>query len=46
MNIEVSGITVNAINTVEDGSAVATSNIIIKPVQVIDSSSQASEKVQ
>jgi len=45
MNIEVSGITVNAINTVEDGSAVATSNIIINPAQVIDSSSQASDKV-
>ncbi len=45
MNIDVSGITVSAINTVEGGSAVATSNIIINPVQVIDGSSQASEKI-
>lgn len=35
LNVEVSGITVNAINTVEGGSAVATSNIIIEPVQTI-----------
>ncbi len=35
MNIEVTGITVSAINTVEGGSAVANSNIVIKPVQII-----------
>ncbi len=35
LNVEVSGITVNAINTMEGGSAVATSNIIIEPVQTI-----------
>ncbi|HOV81300.1 MAG TPA: hypothetical protein PLQ01_01320 [Methanothrix sp.] len=35
LNIDVHGITVSAINTVEGGSATATSNIIIKPVQMI-----------
>jgi len=35
LNVEVSGIIVNAINTVEGGSAVATSNIVIEPVQTI-----------
>ncbi|MFB3766195.1 MAG: hypothetical protein ACE14P_13245 [Methanotrichaceae archaeon] len=45
MSIDVSGITVSAINTVEGGSAVATSNIVITPVQVIENPSQASEKV-
>ncbi|HNX39749.1 MAG TPA: hypothetical protein PKK11_04135 [Methanothrix sp.] len=35
LNIDVQGITVSAVNTVEGGSAVATSNIIIKPVQMI-----------
>ena len=34
MNIDVSGISVTALNTVEGGSAVATSNIIIRPVQI------------
>jgi hypothetical protein len=36
MNINVNGITVSAINTVEGGSAVATSNIVIKPVQILN----------
>ena len=35
LNIDVSGISVSAINTVQGGSAVATSNIMIKPVQII-----------
>ena len=35
LDIDVHGITVSAVNTVEGGSAVATSNIIIKPVQMI-----------
>ncbi|NPV62105.1 MAG: hypothetical protein HPY61_05645 [Methanotrichaceae archaeon] len=46
MDIDVSGITVTAINTVPDGSAVATSNIIIKPVQIIESPSEAAEKLR
>ncbi len=46
MNIDVSGITINAINTVEGGSAVATSNIIIKPVQVIICPSEVEEKLK
>jgi hypothetical protein len=35
MNIDVSGISANAVNTAEGGSAVVNNNIIIKPVQVI-----------
>jgi hypothetical protein len=35
LNIDVSGISVSALNTVEGGSAVATSNIIIEPVQIL-----------
>jgi hypothetical protein len=46
MNIEVSGITVSAINTVEGGSAVANSNIIIKPVQIITVPSEVGEKLK
>jgi hypothetical protein len=46
MNIDVSGISVSAINTVEDGSAVATSNIIIKPVQIIECPSEVDEKLK
>lgn len=46
MNIDVSGITVSAINTVQGGSAVATSNIIIKPVQIIVSPNEVDEKLR
>lgn len=46
MNIEVSGISVSALNTVEGGSAVATSNIIIRPVQIIISPSEVEEKLK
>ncbi|VVB66956.1 Uncharacterised protein [uncultured archaeon] len=46
MDIDVSGVSVSAINTQEGGSAVATSNIIIKPVQVIVCPSQATEKLK
>lgn len=46
MNIDVSGITVSAINTVAGGSAVATSNIIIKPVQMIIYPSEVDEKLK
>jgi hypothetical protein len=46
MNIDVSGVTVSAINTVEGGSAVATSNIIIKPVQLIIYHPEVEEKLR
>ena len=46
MDIDVSGITVSAINTVQGGSAVATSNIVIKPVQVIVYPSEVEEKLK
>ncbi len=46
MNIEVSGISVSAINTVEGGSAVANSNIIIKPVQIINAPAEVDEKLK
>jgi len=46
MDIDVSGITVSAINTVAGGSAVATSNIIIKPVQIIVSPSEVEERLK
>lgn len=46
LNVDVSGITVSAINTVEGGSAVATSNIIIKPVQVIVCPPEVAEKLE
>ncbi len=46
MNIDVSGVAVSAINTVAGGSAVATSNIIIKPVQMIIYPSEVDEKLK
>jgi hypothetical protein len=46
LNIDVSGIDVKAINTVEGGSAVATSNIIIKPVQIINCPAEVQEKLK
>jgi hypothetical protein len=46
LNIDVSGIDVKAINTVEGGSAVATSNIIIKPVQIINCPAEVEEKLK
>ena len=46
LNIDVSGISVRAINTVQGGSAVATSNIIIKPVQIIICPSEVAEKLK
>jgi len=46
LNIDVSGISVRAINTVQGGSAVATSNIIIKPVQIIVCPSEVAEKLR
>ena len=46
LNIDVSGISVSAINTVPGGSAVATSNIIIKPVQMIICPPDVEEKLK
>jgi len=46
MNIDVSGINVKAVNTVQGGSAVATSNIEIKPVQIITCPHEAEEKLK
>jgi hypothetical protein len=46
MNIVVSGVDVSATNTVEGGSAVATSNIIIKPVQIINCPPEVEEKLK
>jgi len=44
--IDVSGISVSAINTVKGGSATATSNIIIRPVQIILCPSEVEEKLK
>jgi hypothetical protein len=46
LDIDVSGISVRAINTVQGGSAVATSNIIIKPVQIVICPSEVGEKLK
>ena len=46
LDIDVSGISVRAINTVPGGTAIATSNIKIEPVQIIVESSEASVKLK
>lgn len=46
MNIDVSGISVRAINTVPGGKATATSNIVIKPVQILVCPSEVEEKLK
>jgi hypothetical protein len=46
LNIDVHGISVQAINTIEGGNAVATSNIIIKPVQTIVSFPEVQERLE
>ena len=46
LNIEVKDITVSAINTMEGGSAVATSNIVIEPVQIIYCPSEVNAKLK
>lgn len=46
MNIDVSGINVRAINTISGGRAVATSNIEIKPVQIINCPPEVEEKLK
>lgn len=45
IDVDVHGISVSALNTAEGGSAVATSNIIIKPVQIIICPSEVEEKL-
>jgi len=46
LGIDVRGISVSAINTMDGGSAVATSNIIINPVQIIDLAPEVEEKLR
>jgi hypothetical protein len=46
LNIDVRDIYVSAMNTMEGGSAVATSNIIIEPVQIINYPSEVDEKLR
>ena len=46
LNIDVHDISVSAINTMKGGSAVATSNIIIEPVQIIVCPSEVDEKLK
>ncbi|MDD1749608.1 MAG: hypothetical protein LUO89_07000 [Methanothrix sp.] len=46
LDIDVHGISVSAVNTVKGGSAVATSNIVIKPVQIIICPSEVEEKLK
>ena len=46
LNVDVRDITVSAINTMEGGSAVATSNIIIEPVQIIVCPSEVNAKLK
>ena len=46
MVIDVSGISVSAINSVKGGSATATSNILIRPVQIIACPSEVEEKLR
>jgi hypothetical protein len=45
LSIDVRGISVSAINTMQGGSAVATSNIIIEPVQIVVCPSEVDEKL-
>lgn len=46
MNIDVSEISVCAINTVPGGKATATSNIVVKPVQILVCPSEIEEKLK
>jgi len=46
LSIDVHGIYVSAVNTVPGGNAVATSNIIIEPVQIIVYPSEVEEKLK
>jgi hypothetical protein len=46
LSVDVHDISVSAINTIKGGSAVATSNIIIEPVQIIVCPSEVDEKLK
>jgi hypothetical protein len=46
LSVDVHGVTVSAINTMDGGSATATSNIIIEPVQIIVCPSEVEEKLR
>jgi hypothetical protein len=46
LSIDVHDISVSAVNTMKGGSAVATSNIIIEPVQIIVCPSEVEEKLK
>ena len=46
LSVDVHDISVSAINTIKGGSAVATSNIIIEPVQIILCPSEVKEKLK
>ena len=46
LNIDVSGINVQAINTVQGGSAVAISNIEVEPMQIINCPPEVKEKLK
>jgi len=46
LSIDVHGIYVSAVNTVPGGNAVATSNIVIEPVQIIVCPSEVEEKLK
>jgi hypothetical protein len=46
MNINVRGISVRAVNTMPGGKAVATSNIVIKPVQILICPPEVEEKLK
>jgi hypothetical protein len=46
LSVDVHDISVSAINTMQGGSAVATSNIIIEPVQIIVCPSEVKEKLK
>ena len=46
LSIDVHGIYVSAVNTVPGGNAVATSNIVIEPVQIIVCPSEVDEKLK
>jgi hypothetical protein len=46
LEIDVHDISVSAINTMQGGNAVATSNIIIEPLQIIVCPSEVDEKLK
>ena len=46
LSVDVHDISVSAINTMKGGSAIATSNIVIEPVQIIVCPSEVKEKLK